>query len=54
MTEHERHVIKESISAYQRMIKKLQLRIDELSSKLETKCCFEKNTNHKFKIKSAP
>ena len=51
MTEHEKHILKESIAAYERMIKNFQSRIDELNSKLQTKCCFEKNTSYQFKIK---
>jgi len=54
MTEHEKHIIKESIDAYQRMINNFQLKITQLNYKLQTKCCFEKNTNHEFKIKRAP
>ena len=51
MTEKEKQLIMESIKAYQRMIKYFQERIEDLSLKMQDKCCFEGQIVHRIPIK---
>jgi|9_EtaG_2_1085328.scaffolds.fasta_scaffold13388_4 hypothetical protein len=51
MTEHEKKIVLQSIQAYKKMIKYFEVKIEDLNSRIQDKCCFEEPTRHKIKIK---
>jgi hypothetical protein len=51
MTEHEKKMVLQSIQAYKKMIKYFEDKIEELNSKMQDRCCFEKPPYQKIKIK---
>lgn len=51
MTEHEKNLTMQSIQSYRKIISHLQAKIEELESKMQDKCCFEKKVVYRFKIK---
>tara|TARA_R100000773_G_C4136270_1_gene64831 strand:+ start:77 stop:241 length:165 start_codon:yes stop_codon:yes gene_type:complete len=53
MTDHERKTIDNSIQAYKRMVKFFQKQISILENKKAEKCCFDKETKQRLKIKRA-